>query len=182
MNTKYLAESGIVLAIHERDRLPLFFYEGIALPLSYSTSIAMKKTTYSRLGPPYSSCGEVAPSEVKSSGRSKFEYHQRICWEHCLNNMVIKKRCGCLDANAPQPPLSTCRNDSIKMCISMSDLKCVADVREEFKTFESITRVCDESMCPMQCNGVQFSKSYRLATYPTGWLARLFNCSILFFI
>ena len=163
---KFNSDRGFYVAIHDNDRIPLTYFEGNKVALGSLSDISVSRTFYTRLDAPYSNCRKdltVLPSDstfyMLTSSITK--YTQTLCYEICLQQTLIIPSCGCSD------PKVFITNPSQPICITLSQLDCIAKNRNDFDT-NKISDICGQ-YCPKECDFVVYSNSLGLANYPTDY-------------
>lgn len=160
-----MEQSGFYVAVTNNSRLPLTKYEGVKIATGYATNIAIQKTYYYNLGPPYSDCREdVSTSTSQDSIYYKktleiTTYSQKLCFEICLQYEYIIKVCGCADPSIPSTNLSQA------VCHTISDIDCVTNVTNQFNTVD-LTLTCGQ-YCPLECDSEEFAYWISMSNYPT---------------
>lgn len=127
----YTYKRGVVVAVHNRTRMPQLKYEGINVKTGSETNVAFKKTFYSKLPNPYSSCRKDIDTVLTSDSTffkhtaSITRYSQRLCYEICLQNLYIIPNCGCADPSIlnPQPMMLITHIAAIKLPLAVWKLK-----------------------------------------------------------
>ena len=135
--------------------------EGVDVPLSKATNIAIKRTFVSKQASPYSDCVDIDSynSEfvkfIKDSART---YRQIDCFDLCLQKKIIQS-CGCYEVRYP-------RLYNHSTGCNIKDLYwCSRNVSQTFRT-NQIDPEC-VAKCPLECDSVKYGLSLSSSTYPS---------------
>jgi hypothetical protein len=81
----YTMEKGVVVAVHERGRLPVMKYDSLKVGVGQAASISVSRTNYSKLSKPYSDCRVDLTKKLPTDSiyyNMTFDmskYYQRLC-------------------------------------------------------------------------------------------------------
>ncbi|CAF0735692.1 unnamed protein product [Brachionus calyciflorus] len=161
----YMDRRGIYLSVHNNSNKASTKFDGIKLPVGYSSEIGIKRNFYTRIGPPYSECrkntsyfSEDDPTYYKNTLGVGI-YSRKVCFEICLQNEFIIPKCNCSD---PSVPIT---NDDQKLCSTLNETICVEDVRKFFDS-KDLTKFC-EDQCPRECDKVEYLYDINNSDYPS---------------
>lgn len=158
-------QAGFYISINNNSQLPLTKFEGIKIPNGFATNVAIKKTHYSTLEPPYSSCRK--DTEVANLDDSLYynltlkftKYSQKLCFQICIQFEYIIRVCGCADASVP------IMNRSVPLCSSWNDVSCVLNSTAYMNRID-LPSMCAK-YCPLECDTQVFDHSISMTNYPT---------------
>lgn len=163
----YIEQRGFYVAVHNNSQIPLTKFDGIKIPVGYSSYIPVKRTFYERLSSPYSSCKE----DVQSISSTDSDYYKatlaytkytvKLCYEICLQYKFIIPGCNCSDASIP------ITDNKQRICSSLADINCV-DSKKTFFDSSDLSSTCAE-FCPTECEKIVYDTSINLADYPTSY-------------
>ena len=155
------SDAGLIVFIHNQTSKPVPS-EGIKLKSSLYTNILLEKSYTEKYPYPYSDCLDLEETEfdrtyydaiISSSAR----YSQKVCFDLCLQNIVIKK-CGCYD-------LKYLKLFNSPPCLNSTQIECS---NEEYLNFidTDINTICD-SNCPLECDSQKFEYKISAADFPS---------------
>lgn len=131
----------------------------------------MSRTIHTRLAKPYSNCRQnvnnILPidSEIYIETLNISKYSQKLCYELCLQNLVILPNCGCSDPSIPNA------RRHAHVCNTIQALECVQSQRDIFDT-TNIASLCD-SYCPIECTTVFYDTSIYTSEYPSEYYIKI---------
>lgn len=89
---------GARIELHPNGALPNPVVNGMSLASGFSTSVAVRQTHHTKLGPPYSWCEE----RENLPDLSRYRYTAMRCYDVC-KMLYVYDMCGCVDPGAPIP-------------------------------------------------------------------------------
>ena len=93
----YTMRQGIYVAIHNQTNRPLVKDEGFVVKTGSSANVAIKRTFYTKLDSPYSSCRKDVNTILSSDSdffkyaSSVNKYSRKLCYEICFQYMFAIK-------------------------------------------------------------------------------------------
>lgn len=161
----FVEQRGLYLAVHNNTQIPLTLYEGIKIPVGYASDISIKRTFNNRLAEPHSSCRKdtdsyySTDSDYYKTTLAYTKYSKKLCFEICLQNLLIIPACNCSDPSVP----ITDKNQTI--CSTLTNLDCVDKIRNQLDSTD-LSGYCDK-YCPTECDKVSYDTKIFLSDYPT---------------
>ncbi|CAF0900901.1 unnamed protein product [Brachionus calyciflorus] len=160
----FIENQGIYLAVHNNSQNPIPKYEGIRLPVGFSSNVAVKRTFNYRKEAPYSNCrissaGLATDSDYVNKTIKLTQYSRKLCFEICIQNLHIIPGCGCSD---PSVPIT---DKSQTICSTLDKLKCVDSIRAKFDSSD-LSLNCSQ-LCPNECDRIIYETSVSSSNYPT---------------
>jgi hypothetical protein len=161
---------GLILLVHNQTSLPFFNSERILVPSGAENDIKIVRSFIEKLGGVYSLCvheedefsSEFFDYIVKTL---KITYSQEYCLNLCIQKQVILK-CGCASVFLPE-------YNNYRFC-SFSDLDCSYNITVSILNGNNNITDCD-SMCPLECDYIEYNIQLSGATYPTQYYANLYS-------
>ncbi|XP_071785466.1 acid-sensing ion channel 1C-like [Asterias amurensis] len=138
--------AGLVVAIHDRDDIPLVESFGLAIAPGTEARIGIKKRQTNNLPPPYGVCGSRDLKYFSSP------YSMHKCQRECLID-YIQASCGCVE---PYMAVS----DNMTVCNPAIIFSCVHFLASEFN-------VKDECDCPVTCESTTYTTSLSYSRMPS---------------
>jgi hypothetical protein len=180
LHDNYLIKTGAHVIVHNRTHKPLTKYEGVDVKVSTASSIAIKRTIYSKKEPPYSDCrknvdhAELEDTDVFKSTLKANRYSQKLCYEICFQKLFVSRICNCVDPSVPYfyDDNIEIKNRSKYYCSTVEDFECIKDIRNEFDTNKTFSSICNDH-CPTECFSIHYSTSISEADYPTDFYAEI---------
>lgn len=167
-NTKFMANSGLRVLVHNQNRFPMLSSEGVDISTGFQTNIGLKQTLMYRLDAPYSKC--IKNLRSVNSFDSKYykaifnslnmtSYSQKVCLKLCLQDYILNK-CDCLDPSLPNIYLNR-----MVFCQNVTTLECADQSRTNYYNNMYESSYCQG--CPPECDSIQFRKTISSSRYPT---------------
>mgnify|MGYP002803827811 FL=1 len=150
-------EAGVNVIIHNAKQMPFPYDEGITVPPGFSSSIAMRKESITRVDPfNNGSCHSLTTLSTDNIYRNFMNgaanrYSVKACMESCLASAQLKK-CSCADAKYS--------GYVDKICSEEDELECLNSVHSLFKDDKL---GCNER-CPQPCEHNSFRFTVRMST------------------
>ncbi|XP_028397299.1 amiloride-sensitive sodium channel subunit alpha-like isoform X2 [Dendronephthya gigantea] len=136
-------EAGAIITIHNAKQLPFPYYEGITVPPGFSSSLAIRMETMTRVDPFKNGSCNSSPFLAKNniyrnylSGSVK-TYSVKACMQSCLANAQLK-RCNCSAAKYAIHVKKICKPE---------EMRCINEVSTMFK----YSRLGCSKKCPQPC-------------------------------
>ncbi|KAL5021784.1 hypothetical protein ScPMuIL_000939 [Solemya velum] len=137
--------AGIKILIHDPDVFPLVEVSGQSVSTDTHTTVGIKKTMISNLGPPHGTCEHATLRYFKGN------YNVATCQLECQVDQVIR-RCNCTMPYVPRSEITA----NLSACTVDQYFGCVKYVHEENQK-----NVCT---CPNPCEEINFTPTFTYAS------------------
>jgi hypothetical protein len=103
---EYTFKSGMRVIVHNQTVRPFANEDGVDVPTSMQTNLAIRRTFVRHLPTPYSSCIDDTTAQLNARAQELKRlyllnsYDQKFCIKTCIQNRIIDE-CGCYDPSYP---------------------------------------------------------------------------------
>ncbi|CAF0767718.1 unnamed protein product [Brachionus calyciflorus] len=155
-----LTSIGAYVMIHNQTISPLSA-DAFSVSPGIETNIGLSRQFKSLKPKPYSNCdGDTSnPNNFNTKlfnliHSKNIGYNQKLCIDLCFQDLNIQE-CKCYFGGYP-----FIGSESISLCQSDSEIRCTESNIENYFTDSNIINNVCLKQCPLECNGMKFSKFY----------------------